>query len=54
MRGRDVAVAILNQMKVLDQEIAAARPLAEEIANFRERLRVDLPPLGRKPRTPIA
>ena len=34
-------------MQMLDQQIAPARALAEQRAHFVERLRIDLPALGR-------
>src|SRR5262249_35218214 len=42
MRGRQVSVPILNQVQVLDQEVAPARPLAQERTHLLERLGVDL------------
>src|SRR5215472_11086341 len=42
VRGREIAVAILNKMQVLDQQIAAALAIAEQRADVRERLRIDL------------
>jgi hypothetical protein len=37
-----VAVAVLDQVQVLDQEVAPARTLTQKRANVRERPRVDL------------
>ena len=50
MGGREVAVFVLDQMQVLDQEIAPPRPVAEQRAHLVEGLRVDLAALGRSPR----
>ena len=47
MRGREMAVAVLDQMQVLDQQVALARPVAEQRAHLVERLRIDLAALGR-------
>ncbi len=49
--GREVgcgnlAIFVLNQMQILDQEIAAARPVAEQKLNFVRRRRIDLAALG--------
>ena len=50
MGGREAAVRVLDQMQVLDQEIAPPWPVAEQRAHLVERLRVDLAALGRTPR----
>ena len=50
MRGGEIAVAVLDQVQVLDQQIAPALALAEQRAHLVERLRLDLPALGRLPR----
>ena len=47
MRGGEMAVVILNEMQMLDQQIAPARPVGEQRADFVERLRIDLAALGR-------
>ena len=47
MRGGEMAVAVLDQMQMLDQQIAPARPVAQQRAHFFERLRVDLAALRR-------
>ena len=47
MAGVQAAVVVLQQMQVLDQEVAPARAVAEERAHLVERLRIDLPPLRR-------
>ena len=50
MRGGEIAVRVLDQMQMLDQEIAPARAVAEQRAHLVERLRVDLAALGRTSR----
>ena len=50
MRGGDVAVLVLDQMQVLDQQVALARAVAEQRRDLVERLRIDLPALGRAAR----
>ena len=45
MRRRQMAVAVLQQMQVLDQQIAPARPVAEQRPHLFERARIDLPAL---------
>src|SRR5215831_15558215 len=47
MRGGEIAVAVLDQMEVLDQEIATARPVGQQCAHLVERSRVDLPAFRR-------
>src|SRR4051794_4272484 len=42
MRGGEMAVLILNQMQVLDQEVAAARPVGQQRLDFLECRRLDL------------
>ena len=42
MRGREMAVAVLDQMQMLDQQIAPARARAEQRADLVERRRIDL------------
>ena len=37
MRGGQMAVMILDQMQVFDQEIAPARPVGEQRAHFIQR-----------------
>ena len=51
MARRDAAVTILDEMKVLDQEIGAARTGAEQLTHFAKRLDVELTPLGKRTRT---
>src|SRR5689334_7345472 len=47
MGGREMPVAILNEMQVLDQQIAPALALAKKRADFVVRPRVDLAALRR-------
>src|SRR5262249_54833242 len=54
MRGRKVAVTVLDQMQMLDQEIALARALAEQRAHLLDRLRLELATLGGAPGPPAA
>ena len=42
------AVAVLDQVQVLDQQVARARPVAEQRPDLLERRRVDLPALRRR------
>ena len=37
---------VLQQMQVLDQQVAPALPLPEQCLNLGERCRIDLPALG--------
>jgi hypothetical protein len=46
MRGGEMAVAVLDQVQVLDQEIAPALALAQQGPHLGERLRLDLAALG--------
>ncbi len=39
MRGREVAVLVLNQMQMLDQQVAAARPVAQQRLDLVQRAR---------------
>ena len=41
MRGGEMAVAVLDEMQVLDQEIAPPRPVAEQRAHLVERRRIE-------------
>ena len=54
MRGGQMAVTILDQMQVFDQEIAPARPVGQQRAHFIQRLGVDLTALGRTRRPALA
>ncbi len=47
MCGRDLAILVLDQMQVLDQEIAAARTITEQHFDFMRRRRIDLTALWR-------
>ena len=47
MRGGKMPVMVLDEMQVLDQQIAPARPVGEQCAHLVERRRVDLAALGR-------
>ena len=47
MRGGEMAVMVLDQMQMLDQQIAPARPVGEQRAHLVERRRIDLTALGR-------
>ena len=46
MRGGEIAVLVLDQMQMLDQQIAPALALAEQRTDLVERLWLDLRPLG--------
>ena len=54
MRGGQMAVAVLDQMQMFDQQIAPARPVGEQRAHLVERRRVDLAALGRARRPAAA
>ena len=54
MGGREVAEALLQQMQVLDQQVAPARPVAEQRLHLLERRDVDLAPLGARRAEPLA
>src|SRR5262249_52569229 len=47
MRGGEITVAVLDQVQMLDQEIAPALALAQQRAHLRQRPRLDLAALGR-------
>ena len=51
MRGGQMAVMVLDQMQMLDQQIAPARPVGEQRLHLVERLRIDLPALRRARRS---
>src|SRR5581483_200304 len=51
MGGGDVTVAVLDEMKMLDQQITAARPVSQKGADLIKRLRLNLTTLGRSWRT---
>jgi hypothetical protein len=49
MSHAQAAVAILDQVQVLDQEVAATRPIGEQRLHLDQRLRIELSPLGMRP-----
>ena len=49
MRGRQVAEAVLDQVQMLDQQVAPARPVAEQRAHLVERRILELAALGLRP-----
>jgi hypothetical protein len=53
MRGGEMAVFVLDEMQMLDQEVAPARPIAKQRAHFRKRLRLDLPAFRRAARPAV-
>ena len=53
MRGGEMPVMILNEVQMLDQEIAPAWPVDQQRLNLFQRLRIDLPAFGR-PRRPAS
>ncbi len=48
MRRRDLAVLVLDQVQMLDQEVTAPRQLAEQKLDFMRSRRVDLPAFRRR------
>jgi hypothetical protein len=48
MRGRDLMILVLDQVQVLDQEIAAARPVAEQKLDVMGGGRIDLAAFWRR------
>jgi hypothetical protein len=46
MRGGEITVAVLDQVQMLDQEIAPALAVAQQRAHLRQRARIDLAALG--------
>src|SRR5450759_1410427 len=54
MGGGQIAVMVLDQMQVFDQQIAPARLVGEQRAHFLERRGVDLTALGRARRLAAA
>ena len=56
MRGGDLVILVLDQMQMLDQEIAAPRPVAEQKLDLVRGRRIDLTALGRRlgPLAPLA
>ena len=49
-----MSVSVLDQVQVLDQEIAPPLPGTQQRANLGKRDRIDLPPLWRLARTAAA
>src|SRR5204862_3860393 len=47
VRAGDVAVLVLDQMQMLDQQVALTRAVAEQRCDLSGRAGVDLPALGR-------
>ena len=47
-----MAVFVLDEMQMFDQQIAPARPIGQKRLDFLQRLKVDLPALRRARRTP--
>ena len=45
MSSREMTIIVLNEMQVLDQQIALARARAEQRAHFLKRARINLPAL---------
>ena len=52
MGGRDLMVSVLDQVQVLDQEIASPRAIAQQGAHLRQSLRLDLTTFRRGARGP--
>ena len=50
MAGGEMAIAVLEEMQELDQQIAVARPVAQQGMDLRPGLRLDLPALARRRR----
>src|SRR5215211_1774324 len=48
MRGRDLVIPVLDQMEMLDQEIAAPRPVAEQQLDLVRGGRIDLAAFWRR------
>ena len=48
MRGRNLVVSVLDQMQMLDQQVAPPRPVAQQKRNLFSSLRVDLAALRRR------
>jgi len=47
MRGRDLAISVLDQVQIFDQQIAPPRLVAEQLLDLMAGDRIDLAPLGR-------
>ncbi len=56
VRGREMTVMVLNQMQMLDEEIAPARPIGQQREHFLQSFRIDLTALrrARRPAPPGA
>jgi hypothetical protein len=54
MCGGQISVAVLDEMQVLDQQVAPARLVAEQRADLVERCRVNLSALRRLGRAALA
>jgi hypothetical protein len=55
VRGRKMPVTVLDQVQKFDQQVALARPVAEQRLNLVESIGIDLPPLRlRTGTTPLA
>ena len=54
MRGREVSIAVLDQMQVLDQQVAVARAVAQKRANVLPCRVLHLPTLGVMPPLALA
>ena len=52
MRRRQIPVVVLNQMQVLDKQIAPAWPVDQQILHFGKGRGIDLAALGRARRPP--
>ena len=52
MRRRQTVVAVLNQMQVLNQQVAPPRPVAQQGPNLFQRIDVYLPAFWMNQRTP--
>jgi len=46
MRGRDLLVGVLDEVEMLDQEVAPPRPVTEQKRDLFGGLGIDLPSLG--------
>src|SRR5579862_2387109 len=44
VRCRDVVIPVLDQMQMLDEQIAAARPVTEQRLDVGQGIGIDLPP----------
>src|SRR3954451_2200517 len=54
VRRREMAVTVLDEVQVFDQQIAPTRPLAQKRPNLSQRGRLHLPSFWRPARTPAA